>query len=328
MRFIGDVLCIVLGWAIVTADPAFGQLPKFKARPSGSKTNLINFPTKTMGGQQFWTDVRFDGGWHIQHNLVTKHFRLLDPHDVRHGWGTLQQCESVLNSKRANGEVQPYQGRVVILLHGLNRAHSSMDLLAKKLQSERGFQTINFQYASSRETIQDHARNLASVIDGLGPEVTEIHFVAHSMGNLVVRSYLHQQQNGTEGCDPRLVRMVMLGPPNQGSQLARLLKNNLTFEAVAGVSGQQLSQHWTDLADELAVPHFPFVIIAGGGEKGNLYERAVFDGPSDLIVAVPETQLPGAALHLQLPVTHTFMMEDPQVMNIVAQFLSTGTVRE
>lgn len=328
MRFIGGILCGAISWAIVATLPALGQIPMSQARPSGSETNLINFPTKTMGGQQFWTDVRFEGGWHIQHNLVTNHFRLLDPMDVRHAWGTLQQCESVLNSKRANGEVQPYRGRVVILLHGLNRTHASMDLLANKLQSERGFQTINFQYASSRETIQDHARNLACVIDGLGPQVTEIHFVAHSMGNLVVRNYLHQRQNGADGCDPRLTRMVMLGPPNQGSQLARLLKNNLAFEAVAGVSGQQLSQHWTDLADELAVPHFPFAIIAGGGEKGNLYERAVFDGPSDLVVAVPETQLPGAALHLQTPVTHTFMMEDPKVMNIVAQFLSTSTVTE
>ncbi len=328
MRLFARILFVLFCGGVTGLVPAVAQVTEIQAPTSPRQPNLINFPTKTMGGQQFWTDVHFAGGWHIQRNSVTEHFRLLDPRDVRQAWGTLEQCRSVLNAMRDDGRLIPYRGRLVILLHGLNRTHSSMDLLANKLQSEHGFQTINFQYASSRETVQEHARTLASVIDGLGPEVTEIHFVAHSMGNLVVRSYLHQKQNLGEGQakDPRLTRMVMLGPPNQGSQLARLLKNNLAFHAVAGVSGQQLSQHWDQLAVELAVPHFPFAIIAGGAEQGNLYERTVFDGPSDLVVSVPETQLPGAALHLKLPVVHTFMMEDPTVMQVVADFLSTGAV--
>lgn len=328
MGFLARILLILYCGALNGLAPAVAQVTEMEAPTSPRQPNLINFPTKTMGGQQFWTDVHFADGWHIQRNPVTEHYRLLDPRDVRQAWGTLEQCKSVLNAMHEEGRLVPNRGRLVILLHGLNRTHSSMDLLANKLRSEHGFQTINFQYASSRETVQEHARNLASVIEGLGPEVTEIHFVAHSMGNLVVRSYLHQRQNAAEGqaIDPRLTRMVMLGPPNQGSQLARLLKNNLAFNAVAGVSGQQLSQKWDQLAGELAVPHFPFAIIAGGAEQGNLYERAVFDGPSDLVVSVPETQLPGAALHLKLPVVHTFMMEDPTVMQVVADFLSAGAV--
>jgi pimeloyl-ACP methyl ester carboxylesterase len=313
------LFCFVLNCPCPAAAQEVGS-----ARATSDRSVLFNLPTKTLGGQQFWSDVYFDGGWHIQKNAVSHHYRLLDPGNTRQAWGTFEQCTAILDAKRHAGEVQPYQGRVVILLHGLNRTHTSMNLMADKLRTEQGFQTINFQYASSRRTVQDHADALAGVIDGLGPDVTEIHFVAHSLGNLVVRNYLHQRQNLAAGHAPdlRLSRMVMLGPPNQGSQLARLLKGNLAFHAIAGGSGQQLSRHWAELANELAVPAFPFAIVAGGGESENVYERVVFEGPSDWVVAVAETSLPGAALHMQLPVTHTFMMEDPRIINITANFLN------
>jgi pimeloyl-ACP methyl ester carboxylesterase len=284
----------------------------------------INLPTKTLGGQQYWTDRRIEGGWRIQHNLVTGHFRLLDPSAVRRAWGTRSQCDSVWQSLAEAGQIEPFRGRVVILLHGLNRSHHSMGPLGEKLRNEAGFEVLDFQYASSLATVQAHATALAEVIEGLGPEVTEIHFVAHSLGNIVVRNYLYQRQNVERGRaeDPRLARMVMLGPPNQGSRLARLLANDLAFNAVAGVSGRQLSQSWAELEAELAVPSFPFAVIAGGGEEADWLERAMFDGPSDRIVSVAETKLPGAALEVQLPIAHTFMMRDPRAMQIAVDFLT------
>ena len=284
----------------------------------------INLPTKTLGGQQYWTDVRVESGWRIQHNQVTGHFRLLDATDTRRAWGTRLQCDAVWQSLVESGQIQPYRGRVAILLHGLNRSHHSMQPLAEKLSRESDFQVINFQYASSLRTVQDHATALASVIDSLGPEVTEIHFVAHSLGNIVVRNYLYQRQNLNSGQprDPRLARMVMFGPPNQGSRLARLLANDLAFNAVAGVSGRQLSQSWAELDAELAVPSFPFAIIAGGSEEADWIENALFAGPSDRIVSVAETQLPGAALEVQLPIVHTFMMRDARAMQIAVDFLT------
>lgn len=326
MRGISGVVAILIGCGIV--GPATGLAQNSK-QPPGVEQSLFNIPSKTMGGQQFWTDVHFEGGWHIQRNYVTNHFRLLDPEDTRQAWGSKEQCETELKNVRTGGKIQPYQGKLVILLHGLNRTHSSMDKLANKLRSEHGFQVINFQYASSRGTVQEHARNLDQVIKGLGPEVTEISFVAHSLGNLVVRNYLYQQNAVSygPGPDPRLAAMVMLGPPNQGSGLARLLRNNLVFQGIAGLSGDQLSNEWKALANELATPQFPFAIIAGGGDTSNLYERVVFDGPSDFIVAVSETQLPGAAIHMQLPIAHTFMMQDPQVMETTAKFLVNKAAR-
>lgn len=302
----------------------FAQTAPLEVNPREVNRLGINLPTKTLGGQQYWTDARVEGGWRIQHNQVTGHFRLLDATDTRRAWGTRLQCDEVWQSLVESGHLQPYRGRVVILLHGLNRSHHSMQPLAEKLRREIDFQVLNFQYASSLGRVQDHATALADVIDSLGPEVTEIHFVAHSLGNIVVRNYLYQQQDlkSNQSVDPRLARMVMFGPPNQGSRLARLLANDLTFNAVAGVSGRQLSQSWAELEAELAVPSFPFAIIAGGGEEADWIETALFAGPSDRIVSVAETRLPGAALEVQLPIAHTFMMRDARAMQIAIDFLT------
>jgi pimeloyl-ACP methyl ester carboxylesterase len=315
-------LCIA---SLGLTDLTFAQTISDAAATSFQPNPLgINVPTKTLGGQQYWTDVRVEGGWRIQHNQVTGHFRLLDATDTRRAWGTRSQCDEVWQSQVEAGQIQPYRGRVAILLHGLNRSHHSMQPLAEKLRRETDFQIVNFQYASSLATVQAHATALAGVIEALGPEVTEIHFAAHSLGNIVVRNYLYQQQHlsGGQPSDPRLARMVMFGPPNQGSRLARLLANDLTFNAVAGVSGRQLSQSWSDLEAELAVPSFPFAIVAGGGEEADWIERALFAGPSDRVVSVAETQLPGAALEAQLPIAHTFMMQDARAMQIAVDFLT------
>lgn len=302
----------------------FAQTAPLEVNPREVNPLGINLPTKTLGGQQYWTDRRVEGGWRIQHNQVTGHFRLLDATDTRRAWGTRLQCDGVWQSLVESGHIQPYRGRVVILLHGLNRSHHSMQPLAEKLRQETDFQVINFQYASSLGRVQDHATALAGVIDSLGPDVKEIHFVAHSLGNIVVRNYLYQRQNVEQGqtTDPRLTRMVMFGPPNQGSRLARLLALDPAFNAVAGVSGRQLSQSWAELEAELAVPRFPFAVIAGGGDEPDWVERVVFDGPSDRIVSVAETHLPGAVLEVQLPIAHTFMMRDPRAMQIAVDFLT------
>jgi len=287
---------------------------------------MPNLPLKTLGGRQFWSDVRFCGTWHIQRNAVTNHYRLLDGQQVRRAWGTREACDRALEQARSAGQIEPLKGRVVVLLHGLGRSHESMSSLGQYLADNHDFQIINFQYASSRASVQQHAADLGSVLRHLGPEVTEIHFVGHSLGNLVVRSYVHQRTSdaSSTGVDPRIQRMVMLGPPNQGSKVARRLAGNLVFEAFAGVSGRQLSRTWGDLEAALATPPFSFAIIAGGSESPNRLEERIFEGPSDFTVSVQETELVGAADSLTLPVLHGWVMHDDQVQQAVANFLSYG----
>ena len=314
------IACLMFGFILgaVLSTAAAGQEPE-------KAVGFFNLRTRTLGGQQFWTDARHFAGWRIQKNHVSGHFRLLDTDDTRQAWGNELHCQEKLARFIRAKKLSPYSGKVVILLHGLNRSHSSMQTLAEHLNKAE-YQTINFQYASGRAGIGDHALALQNIIDELGDEVTEINFVAHSLGNIVVRHYLHNardEETENEG-DARINRMVMLAPPNQGSRMARLLDQTTVFQTIAGKSGVQLGGGWEQLESKLATPRFQFAIIAGGNKTETLLGNPLLDGQDDWTVSVAETRLPGAHDMVVKPFAHTFIMNQPETLEMTLRFFQEG----
>ena len=284
----------------------------------------MNLPVRTAGGMQFWTDLQNVSGWRIQQNSETGHCRLIDPKLVRRAWGNFAHCQQSLQERVATGQVVQPSGQVVILLHGLVRTSNSMDVMEKHLQGQ-GYTTVNFGYASSRKPVRDHAVALKSVIDGLGDQVTDIYFVAHSLGNIVIRRYLQDttdSQTGLNG-DPRIRRTVMLGPPNQGSKVARTFENNHLFRTCAGKCGEQLAGDWGSLSKRLATPSGEFGIIAGGQENA-AYSNFLLEGKDDYTVSVEETKLPGASDFMVHPLLHGTMMNQPVVLEATTRFFKHG----
>ncbi len=295
-------------------------------QPQEQPTGYLNLPMKTLGGAQFWTDVRYAGKWRIQQNSETNHCRLLNQNNFRQAWGNRLHCDQKLNQAIANRRTQLNSGKLVIVLHGLIRTSGSMSAMAKFLEEKDGYSTINFQYASTRKSVGDHAMALRSLIDNLGPKVTEIYFVGHSLGNIVVRRYLADTFNpetGVQG-DPRIKRIVMIGPPNQGSAMAQVLKKSFLFHTIAGVSGAELSRTWDQLAPTLATPKVEFGIIAGGQASEKNLSNFVLNGPDDFTVSVEEAKLPGASDFLVRPLLHSTMMHKPVTLNATFSFLENG----
>lgn len=285
-----------------------------------------NLKARTFGGSQFWTDLRNVSDWRIQVNSETGHHRLIDPKNVRNGWGNLLHCHQLLDQKIVEGTVPLRQGKVVILLHGLMRTRTSMQPLANDLRDRFGYAVVNFQYASTRKKVGDHAAALKALIAGLGPNVNEIYLVGHSLGNLVVRRYLGDNQDpatGQQG-DSRIKRMVMIGPPNQGSKMARVLKASFLFQTIAGASGSELSRSWEKLEPTLATPKFEFGIIAGGQESEQNLSNYILKGKDDFTVSVEEAKLVGARDFLVRPLFHSTMMRQPEVFKAVAEFFEHG----
>ncbi len=320
--------CVVAGLVLVSLQVSFelqAQINLGEWLPDEALSDPFNIEMPTLGGTQFWSDVKIVDGWKIQRNCNTDHYRLIDGRDMRRTWGSREQCEEILNEKIAGGTVRPYQGRVVILLHGLLRSSDSMETLENYLRKHGNYQTIAFTYASSREAISQHAVDLKSVIDGLGTDVTEIHFVAHSMGNIVVRHYLKDLETAsttTTKTDPRFKRMVMLAPPNQGSKMARRLgKSTALFPKLAGQSGMQLGVGWKQLEPHLATPSFEFGIIAGAKDPDD-------DGgglqPIDFTVSPNETVLHGAADTFEGPFFHWDVIKNPLALQKTLHFLQHG----
>src|SRR5262245_5275729 len=290
--------------------------------------SLPNVESRTMGGQLFWSDKLVYSKWRIQQNELSDHYRLLDPSEVRRTWGTEAQCREAFEELKRTENIPPLDGKAVITLHGLGRSRDHMAALGAKLEEHGRFTWINVGYASTRGSLDDHAQSLASVINGL-EGIDEIYFVCHSLGNLVVRRYLGEavQAEPRWKIDTRIQRMVMLGPPNNGAQLARLaadlLDDNDLARRIAGASTWQLGRDWNETQKRLATPPFEFAIIAGGFGDDRGF-NPLLAGDDDLVVRVEETRLSGATDFRIIPIRHSYLVHDPAVHQYVLTFLENG----
>jgi hypothetical protein len=285
---------------------------------------MPNLLSQTAGGVQFWTDVWFFHDWRIQQNALTGHHRLLDGRDRRHAWGSFATCRESLDAIRQRDVLPAMSGKAVVVLHGLLRTRRSMRPLCRVLSERGGYSVFNMGYPTTRRSIGEHAGALASVItslEGMG----EVNFVCQSMGNLVVRRWLHDlEESGRKLPDGQaLGRMVMLGPPNQHPVLAEKLLSTDFAQFFTGPASQELSTGWETLQPSLATPSFEFGIIAGGKGDGRGYNPLI-PGDDDGIVAVESTHLAGARDYRLVRVLHSLIMNHERVQEYTLRFLKEG----
>lgn len=299
-------------------DGAVGQSsqPLSLSEPFGGEV-----PKPTLGGSQFWGDVHVFHEWRIQQRVGEEHYRLLSSKEFCYAEGTFGQCRARLEQIKQEQELEPVRGRVVIILHGLVATRWTMRLLAEHLEDEGGYAIVNVEYPSTRQTIADHAKSLARVVEGL-PEAQQLNFVGHSMGNIVIRHYLADMQKMYGRQDPRLGRVVMIAPPNHGSRTATRWSDNSAFKAVLGTPGRQLGVEWSGLEGNLIAPPCQFGIIAGGRGKGGF--SPFLPGNDDGRIVVETTRLAGARDFVLVPMIHEFIANDPRTFDYVLRFLNEG----
>jgi hypothetical protein len=179
-------------------------------------------------------------------------------------------------------------------------------------------EVILYQYASTAAPIDDHAHRFIKFL-AYATEAAEVHFVAHSLGNIVLRRAF-QMAKEQLWQPPRLGKHVMLGPPNQGAQIAARLQGCLPVCWFTGAPFLQLGRDWSSLETQLATPPCPFGIIAG--RLRLLEHRHPFiQGPNDFIVSVDETRLAGSSDFLVVRVPHNWLMNSRQVHAATLSFL-------
>lgn len=295
-----------------------------KSVPPDKSPMRLNIPTWTFGGTQFWTDELIHSQWRIQRNVLSGHYRLLDPSNKRQAWGSWEACLQAWTKLKQAQEIAPLRKKVIVVLHGLGRTRSSMKAMAAHLAQDDDYSVFSFSYASTRSTLAEDAKSLAHVLSHL-EGVEEINFVAHSMGNLVVRHLLGDQLAAARGLgvDHRLGRIVMLAPPNNGAALAKRFQYNPVFRLFFGSGGQQFTTKWDELQKHLITPPCQFGIIAGGAKEGK-GRNPLLDGNDDMVVTVQETRLPGAHDFVIVPAAHTFIMDDVTVQQYTLRFLQHG----
>lgn len=210
----------------------------------------------------------------------------------------------------------PQAQECVVLLHGMARSHASMNKLAEALEAEH-YQVINEGYPSTDFDIATLAEDyVGKTIRGCA-SAEKLHFVTHSLGGILVRQYLanHPLEH--------LGRVVMLGPPNQGSEVVDALKNVPGFTFVNGPAGSQLGTDPTSVPNTLGPVDFPVGVIAGSHTFNPLLSL-LLPNPDDGKVSVERTRVKGMRDHIVIPATHTFMMRHPEVIRQTLVFLATG----
>ena len=239
-----------------------------------------------------------------------------------------------LNKVAASNQAMTNPTEVVLLLHGLMRSSSSMnpieaelsrvDTEAARLHPEfaKKRTAVYFAYASTRDPISIHSAALREIVENL-PGLPLISAVGHSMGNIVMRQAIGEwQRNGDpKNVLPRMNRVVMLGPPNQGSAFAARLSRLGIFETITGNSGMQLGPAWDKFREGLGTPPCPFAIVAGDISKSPI-QNPLLSGPSDGVVTLEEATLEGMTEIASFPVVHSFLMSDSSVVRATVSFLS------
>lgn len=205
----------------------------------------------------------------------------------------------------------------VVVVHGLGRTRASMAILASRLKNA-GFRVVSFAYPSTSEPMEALVDSLESELaQCCGDETQTVHFVTHSMGGVLVRSYLAQQP------EPHRGRVVMLSPPNQGSEVIDAFADSPMLRLVAGPVGSRLGTDSTGIPSQLGPVRFNLGIITGDRSLNPFYSWLI-PGPDDGKVGVDRARVEGATDFMVVPATHTFIMNRRDVADEVVYFLQHG----
>lgn len=210
----------------------------------------------------------------------------------------------------------------VVLLHGLCRSSASMKKMESFLSSN-GYTVLNVDYDSRDSSISEIADSIipASLNNPVFVDCERINFITHSLGGIVLRSYFSRNKAS------KLGRVVMLGPPNQGSEVVDNFKSWGLFKVINGPAGMELGTDELSTPNILGPVNFELGVIAGD-RSINWINSLFITSPDDGKVSVERSKVAGMKDHCVIHVTHPYMMKRVHVMQASLDFIRNGEFKK
>jgi hypothetical protein len=180
-----------------------------------------------------------------------------------------------------------------------------------------GYTVHNLDYDSRHHSIEELAANVAEQIEKRTSSATQVHIVTHSLGGILVR-----QIQATTPLS-KLGRVVMLSPPNHGSEVVDQIGHWWLFKKINGPAGQQLGTESKGFINQLPIIDFECGVLTGD-RSINWINSLMIPGKDDGKVSTISAQSQGIAAYKVVHATHTFIMKKPNVIQDVVMFLKTG----
>jgi pimeloyl-ACP methyl ester carboxylesterase len=189
----------------------------------------------------------------------------------------------------------------------------------EKALQRAGFATLNLNYASRRKPLEQLAEDIHHAIAAFaathdGP----LHFVTHSMGGLLARVYIARHRPA------KLGRVVMLGTPNGGSEIADRLKDVALYRTFFGPAGLQLMTTKDATLAALPALDYEVGIIAGNRFLDPVSGLLLLPRPNDGRVSVESCKLIDMADHTTVKASHTALLLHPASIRQTIAFLHDG----
>jgi len=205
----------------------------------------------------------------------------------------------------------------VVLLHGLGRTSKSMVYMQERLQ-EAGYNVFNYNYESRKNEIDSLVVDLQQYLETCcSQKKSDLHFVTHSLGGILVRAHLSKNKPENLG------RVVMLSPPNKGSEVVDYFEEYSLFKYFFGPAAAELGTGYDSFPNRLGPADFEVGIITGNRTIDPI-SSWIIDGDDDGKVSIEQAKLEGMADFIVVQVSHAYIMANPDVVNEVIYFLENG----
>jgi pimeloyl-ACP methyl ester carboxylesterase len=222
-----------------------------------------------------------------------------------------------LGSSHAFSAQESTDPETVFLLHGLGRSAKSMTYMQERLEGA-GYKVINYSYESRKKEIGLLVDDLQKFIaDWCLQNDRPLHFVTHSLGGILVRAYLSRNKPENLG------RVIMLSPPNKGSEVVDFFEEYSLFKYFFGPAAAELGTGYDSFPNSLGPAFFEVGIITGNRTIDPI-SSWIIDGDDDGKISIEQAKLEGMADFMVVQVSHAYIMKDPFVVDQVIFFLKNG----